>query len=124
LVRVEQWVLCSALLLVMMAALLWRTSHGVGSTAAGGLLAVFNLAVMRRTVGGFLHASVGKQAGLSVILVFKMGLLLTAVWAAVRVLGFDALGVALGVSALVVGIVGGTVHAMQHEQVSRAQPER
>ena len=124
LMAVERWVLFAALALTAVAALSWRTPEATGSAAVGGLLAVLNLTVLRRTVAGFLGSSVGKQAALSIVLVLKMGLLLAAVWVAVRVLGFDALGVALGMSAVLVGIVGGTLAFGQQAQNTRAQPER
>ncbi len=111
---VEWWVLASALALTVVAGLLWRTPNAVGSAAAGGLIAVLNLLVLRRTVAGFFEgAGPGRQAALSVVLFLKMGLLLAAVWAAVRFLGFSPVGVAVGVSAIVVGVVGGTLHAPQ-----------
>lgn len=120
---VEWWVLDSALVLAIVAGLLWRNPYAVGSAAAGGLLAVLNLLVLRRTVAGFFAEGTGpgRQAVLSVVLFVKMGFMLAAIWAAVRLLGLSPIGVALGVSALVVGIVGGTLHqAPQLRNASRA----
>lgn len=109
---VEWWVLASAFALTAIAGLVWRTPNAVGSAAAGGLIAVLNLLVLRRTVAGFFEAGgPGKQAALSVVLFLKMGLLLAAIWVAVRFGGLSPIGVGIGVSAIVVGVVGGTLHA-------------
>ena len=121
---VERTVLFAALGLAAVAVFVWRTPHGVGSVAAGGLLAFLNLIVLRRTVSGIFTGSQGKKAALSVVLFFKMGLLLAAIWAAVSVLGLDPVGVGLGVSALVIGIVGGALYAPQEQPTDRGQPGR
>lgn len=123
LTTIERWVLFSALLLSVIAGVLWQAPFAVGSAAAGGLIAVLNFWVLKRTVRGIIWGSVGTKTALSVVLFLKMGLLLVSVWAAVRVLGFDPVGVALGVSSLVVGIVGGTL-ASQQQLEERALPER
>lgn len=121
---VERWVLGSALVLVALAFLIWRTPHGAGSTAVGGLLAFLNLLAIRRTVSGILGGSQSKRVALIVALCVKMGLLLVTIWAAVRVLGFDPIGVGLGVSSLVVGILGGTFFAQQKQGSDQALPGR
>jgi hypothetical protein len=109
---VEWWTLGSALVLTVVAAVIWRTPDAMGSTASGGLIAVLNLLVLRRTVTGFFESpGPGKQAALAAVLFLKMGLLLGAIWAVVRLLGFAPLGVGIGVSALVLGVVGGTFSA-------------
>lgn len=121
-VSVERWVLFSALGLSALAFVLWRTPHALGSAAAGGLLAFLNLLLSRRTVAGILWGSHRTRAALSVAVVFKMGLLMAAIWAAVQLLGFDPIGVALGFSAIVIGIVGGSVYAPLDRRTDRAQP--
>jgi len=118
---VERWVLVSALVLTVIAGGVWWTPLAVGSAAAGGLIAVLNLMILKRTVQGLMWGSTGTKAALSVVLLFKMGLLLTTIWAAVRVLGFEPVGVALGSSALVVGIIGGTLRS-QSQSADPAQP--
>lgn len=120
---VERWVLLSALGLSALAAVLWRSPESVGAVAAGGLVAFINLLALRRTVSGILGGTTGKQIALSVALFFKMGALLAAIWVAVRLFGFDPVGVGLGVSALVVGILGGTVFSLP-QRAGRAQPGR
>ena len=112
---IERWVLASALVLSALAWLLWGTPHAAGSAAAGGLVAFVNLLVLRRTISGILVGSQRKRVALVVALCLKMALLLVAIWAVVRVLGFDPIGVGFGVSALVVGILGGTFFT-QHRQ--------
>ena len=95
----------------------------VGSAAAGGLLAILNLLVLKRTVRGILWGSAAKKTTLGIVVCLKMAVLLATIWAAVRLLGLEPLGVALGVSALVVGIIAGTL--MTQQQITeRAQPER
>ena len=120
---VERWVLVSALALSALGAVVWRSPAGVGAVAAGGLMAFINLLVLRRTVSGILAGTRGKRLVLSVALSFKMGALLAAIWVAVRVLGFDPIGIGLGASALVVGILGGTLFASP-QRAGRAQPGR
>jgi hypothetical protein len=46
------------------------------------------------------------------------------IWAAIRVLGLDPVGVGFGAGALVVGIVGGTFFVPQHQHVDRVEPGR
>lgn len=121
-VSVERWVLGAALGLSVLAWVLWRTPHAMGSAAAGGLLAFLNLLLSRRTVAGILWGSHRRRAALGVAVVFKMGLLLAAIWAAVQLLGLDPLGVGLGFSAIVIGIVGGSVYAPLGGRTDRAQP--
>jgi fucose permease len=121
-VSVERWVLIAALALSALAWALWRTPHGVSSAAAGGLLAFLNLLLSRRTVAGILWGSRRTRTALSLALVFKMGLLMAAIWAAVRLLGLDPVGVALGFSAIVIGIVGGSVYTPLAGRADRAQP--
>ena len=121
-VSVERWVLIAALGLSMLAWVLWRTPHAVGSAAVGGLLAFLNLLLSRRTVAGILWGSRRTRTALSLALVFKMGLLMAAIWAAVRLLGLDPVGVALGFSAIVIGIVGGSVYTPLAGRADRAQP--
>lgn len=123
LVVVERWVLVSALVLAVVAGIVWKTPLAVGSAAAGGLLAVLNLLVLKRTVQGILWGSAVKKTTLGIVVCFKMALLLATIWAAVRLLGLEPLGVALGVSALVVGIIGGTLMSQQ-QSADRAQPGR
>lgn len=120
---VERWVLVSALALAAIAAGIWQTPLAVGSAAAGGLIAVLNLAILKRTVQGILWGTRRTKTALSVVLFFKMGLLLTTIWAAVRLLGLEPVGVAMGVSSLVMGIIGGTLVAGQQQVGDRAQPE-
>ena len=119
---VEWWVLGSAIVLTAAAGVLWRTPHALGSVAAGGLLAVLNLVVLRRTVAGFWSSSgsPARQVGLAVVLFLKMGLLLGAIWAVVKLLGFSPIGVGMGVSATVLGIMGGTLAAPQQRNAKRA----
>jgi hypothetical protein len=121
-VQVERWVLGAAIVLSAAAGLLWGSPHAVGSTAAGGLLAFVNLVAVRRTVVGILSGSSTARVALGVVLVSKLGLLLAAVWLTVRVLGLDPAGVALGLSALIVGIVGGTLLAPSAQVTDRASP--
>ncbi len=119
---VERSVLFAAIALAVLAGVLWQSPHAVGSAAAGGLLAFINLIVLRRTVLGILGGSTARRVVLSVALSFKMGLLLAALWVAVRVLGLDPAGVGLGLSALIVGIVGGTMLAQQPQVTERVNP--
>lgn len=122
---VEWWVLGSALFFTLLAGLLWRTPNAIGSAAAGGLLAVLNLLVLRRTVAGFFDgSSPAKQAALSVILFLKMGVLLAAIWASVALLGFSPVGVGLGVSAIVVGVVGGTLQTPRQRMEPKEEGSR
>jgi len=82
---------------------------------------VLNLLVLRRTVAGFFDgAGPAKQAALSVVLFLKMGLMLAAIWASVALLGFSPVGVGLGVSAIVVGVVGGTLHTPKLQSADEA----
>ena len=118
---VERFVLFTALGIAALAGLLWGTAHAVGSAACGGLLAFVNLLVMRRMIGGMLRGSSTKKAAMSVALVLKMGLLLAAIWAAISVLGLDVIGVGLGLSALVLGIVGGTLFASPQQNADRVR---
>ncbi len=120
---VERWVLLSALFLTVLSGVFWQTPLAVGSTAAGGLIAVLNLLILKRSVEGILFGSQKKKITLGIVVCFKLTLLLTTIWAAVRVLGLEPLGVALGVSALVMGIVIGTLGAQQ-QSTERVQPER
>lgn len=121
---IERWVLGSALVLAALAFLFWRTPHAAGSASVGGLLAFLNLLAVRRTVSGILGGAQSKRVALVVALCLKMGLLLIAIWAAVRVLGFDPIGVGLGVSSLVVGILGGTFFAQRRQSLDQVQPGR
>lgn len=121
---VERWVLGAALVLSALALILWGTPHAAGSAAVGGLVAFLNLLVLRRTISGILGGSQRKRVALVVTLCLKMGLLLVAIWAAVQVLGFDPIGVGFGVSALVVGILGGTFFAQQRQRPDQVQPGR
>lgn len=121
---VEKLVLFAALGLALVAAFLWRTPHGVGSVAAGGLVAFLNLVILRRTVNGIFGGSRGKRAVMSLALFLKMGLLLATIWAAVHVLGLDPVGVGFGASSLVIGIVGGTLFVPQQQRTDRVEPGR
>jgi len=123
LIAVERWVLFSALFLTALAGVLWKTPLAVGSAAGGGLIAVLNLMILKRSVEGILFGSRKKKVTLGLVVCFKMALLLATIWAAVRVLGLEPLGVALGVSALVMGIIIGTLGAQQ-QSTDRAQPGR
>ena len=116
---VERFVLFTALGLAAFAGLFWGTFHAVGSVACGGLLAFVNLLVMRRMIGGMLQGTNTKRAAMSVALVLKMGLLLAAIWASISILGLDAIGVGLGLSALVVGIVAGTLFVSPQHNTDR-----
>jgi hypothetical protein len=120
---IERWILLTALVLAAASLVLWQTAHGVASVATGGLIAFLDFLILRRTTTGIFEGSQRKRAALGVALMLKMGLLLAAVWAAVSVLGFDPVGVGLGVSALVIGIVGGTLFTPQ-ESNDQAQPEQ
>lgn len=122
---VEKSVLFSALALSLIALAIWQTPNAVGSTAAGGLIAFLNLLVLRRTVRGILKGSSGQRVIMSLVLMFKMGLLLAAVFASVFVLGFDPLAVGLGASSLFIGVLIGSFYNHQLQQVEgRGHPER
>jgi hypothetical protein len=121
-VAIERWVLVSAIALTAVAGLMWRTPLAMGSAAAGGLLASLNLLALRRLVGGIIAGGTrnGVKALLAFLLFLKMGLLLVAIWATVRFLGFSPVGVGFGASALIVGVIGGSLYSPQGRSVKRA----
>ncbi len=100
----------AALALTLLATLLWGVGLEALATSLGGTLAVLNWLGLRWVVARLLGtrpAGGGRRklllAGLFVV---KFGLLLGAVWALIRWAGLEPMGLALGYSALVVGLLG------------------
>ena len=100
----------AALALTLVATLLWGVGLEALATSLGGTLAVLNWLGLRWVVARLLGtrpAGGGRRklflAGLFVV---KFGLLLGAVWALIRWAGLEPMGLALGYSALVVGLLG------------------
>ena len=101
--NVYKILLSFGLLLVLCSAYFqsWAISLGV---LAGVVIAAVNLRLIQRSVGGLLAAGEGSMAG--VYLVKMAGLLLT-LFLLIKVVGLDAVGIAVGYSALVAGLVAG-----------------
>jgi len=109
--QVEHWVLASALVLSALIGVISRDILLAGSSAAGGLIALGNLHIWKRTAEAFVSGTQRRQALLSVLMLLKMGLLLAVVWLAVHGLGLSPVGLAFGIGALLVGIVGSSLLA-------------
>jgi len=100
----------AALALTLVGTLIWGVGREALATSLGGTLAVVNWLGLRWVVARLLGA---RPAGgrrrtllLGTLFVVKFGLLIGIVWALIRWAGLDPLGLALGYSALVVGLLG------------------
>jgi hypothetical protein len=99
------------ILLTGLALFFGGTGRGLGAFA-GAAIAFLNLGLLARSVTK-LFAGAGGRYGLVVVL--KFGGLIALTYALLNVLELDALGLALGLGALPLGIVaGGGVHALQN----------
>jgi hypothetical protein len=104
--RMTTWITGAAIPIVL-ASLLASVDTAIGA-AAGAALAVINWRVIRGIAGAVVRANDAARARMMLLLVGKTGLVLALVALFVRV--FDATGLLLGVSAMVIGVLGGAIH--------------
>jgi len=100
----------AAVLVSLVAALVWGFGREALGTSAGGLLAVANWLALRWLVGRLLGVRRGGGGRRTVLLALlfaaKIAVLVGAVWALIRWGALDPLPLAFGYSALVVGLIG------------------
>ena len=89
----------------------WSISLGVLS---GLFLALVNLWLIQRSVGGLLA---GERSSIGPLYVVKITLMLAILFVLIAVLGLDAIGVVTGFSVLFVAIATGGIKALQIEDV-------
>ena len=106
--RITQHIAVLALPMVLVALWLGGMPSAIGALA-GSALAFVNWLAFRFLLRMLMRVSEKAKSVLMILLVAKMGLVLFLASALVRV--FDPLGVLLGMGALVLGILGGTIHA-------------
>jgi hypothetical protein len=111
--RVMQWTLGSALGLVALTALIRPV--GLSGAIAGAVLSFVSMALLVRLAQGLFRTSEHRRAGLALLLIAKSGLVLVGAFLALTVLRVDVVGFALGLGALVVGVLGGASHAFLAE---------
>jgi hypothetical protein len=111
--RIGWWTLGSALGLTV---LCWLVRpQGLGGAVAGSAIAIVSALVMARLVRALMGAGESSRAILALLLMGK-SLLVLGGTAAVLFFGrVDVVGFALGVSALVVGVLGGSAHGFLTE---------
>jgi hypothetical protein len=82
---------------------------GVGALV-GSAVAIFNALALRWLVGAMLKADPEKRAGMSLTLMLKTGVILGVSAALLFFLHIDPVGFAIGIGALVLGLVLGSAH--------------
>jgi hypothetical protein len=96
-------------------------SKGIGALV-GAAVAIVNAFALRWMVSAIAKVDPRKRAGVSLLLMLKTGAIL-AVSAAILFFGhIDPVGFALGIGALVLGLVVGSVHVSLSEPTSPSQP--
>jgi hypothetical protein len=105
---VTTWIRRLALPMILVA---WLTGGGDAAIGAlgGAVLALANWTVIRRIALEVVTASDAARARMAFLLVVKTGVIGALVMLFARV--FDATGLLLGVSAMVVGVLAGAMHA-------------
>jgi hypothetical protein len=116
--RIGQWTVGSALGLVLLCALV--RPEGLWGAAAGAGVAVVSAFVMARLVRALMTAGENARAVFALLLMGKSFLILGATAAFLFFGHVDVVGFALGVSALVTGVLGGTTHAFLTEPAAAA----
>ncbi|MBN1773226.1 MAG: hypothetical protein JXB32_18330 [Deltaproteobacteria bacterium] len=103
-------VVAAALALTVVGTLLWGVGREALAAGLGGTLAVLNWLGLRwvgaRLLGARPAGGTRRRVLLGVLFVLKFGLVIGVVWALIRWAGLEPMGLALGYSALVVGLLG------------------
>ena len=107
--RITLWVVASSVALTVLTFVAFGADRGFGA-AIGGLVAVINWLGMRWVGGRLLKASDKGKAIWGTLLAVKMGAILGVVWAILSTGHVDAMGFAIGMSGLVLGILAGAFH--------------
>lgn len=116
--RIGQWTLGSAFGLTVLCGVL--RPQGVTGALAGSLVAILSVFLMTLLVRSLVKASENTRAIVALLL---MGKSLVVLGGAAAFLFFghvDVVGFALGVSALVTGVLGGSAHAFLTEPTDSA----
>jgi hypothetical protein len=96
----------AALLLTALAAGIWGLGRQALATSLGGTVAVGNWLALRWLTARLMSGAGRRRGVLAVLFGLKIVVLLGAVWALVRFAALEPLPLALGYSALVVGLIG------------------
>ena len=118
--RVMQWTVGSALGFIALTALV-RPAGLVGA-AAGAAVAVCSTLLLVHLTRAMLKRGGAGRAGLALMLMAKSAVVLVATAAIHFFARVDVVGFALGVSALVLGVLGGASHAFLAEGTESPKP--
>jgi hypothetical protein len=114
LLLMERTTLALALLATGVAAAVWGV-EGAGGTGLGGALAFANLWTTRRLAGRAMNRVLAgthpAATGLGMGMAIKMALLFPVLWVAVMVLHVPLMPFALGLSVLVISLVGSGLYS-------------
>lgn len=108
----DRAVVGAALALAVLAVLLWGPGDRAIATALGGTLATANWLALRRLVGRLLRPvreTSPRRAWTAVLFGLKIVVLFGGTWFLIRFVGLDPPALALGYSALVVGLLGAAI---------------
>lgn len=115
--RVMQWTVGSALGLLALT-LLVRPA-GLDGAIAGAAVAVGSTFFLVQLTRAMMKRGEAARAGLALVLMAKSAIVLVATAAILFFARVDVVGFALGVSALVLGVLGGASHAFLAEGTER-----
>jgi hypothetical protein len=102
--RMTRPLLLIAAIVVVLAFALWGRERGVAALL-GSTLSVANWFALRWLAGRLAERSDGQSAGLSLLLIAKIGALMAIVYLLIHRVGVDAVGLAFGLGVLFVGPV-------------------
>jgi len=108
--RITLSVAVAGVVLASLAWLLAGATVGLGAAVGAGV-ALANWLVLRWVMGRLMRGTTRSRSGLMVLLALKMGALMAVCWVLVAVLGVDPVGFAIGMGALVFGVVAGAALA-------------
>lgn len=119
--RIGQWTSASAVALVLLCAVVRPV--GISGALAGAAIALVSAFLMARLVLALMTANENARALIAFLLIAKTFVILGGTAAVLFFGHVDVVGFALGVSALVTGVLGGTSHAFLTEAPAAASSD-